>query len=322
MNFTTSHVLITGANGFVGKHLVTAFEASGHKVSQFSRSSLPVEHLENNKYVVDLNDYNVVADSITALQPDFVVHLASEKTRVHNVSQFRDIYLANLTPSLNVISACRLLPNFRKLIYLGTCDEYGQVPTPYCESQKEVPTNAYGLSKLAITQVLLGLFHSHQFPSVILRPSVIYGPHQGNEMFLSALIQSLLAGQDFPMTSGEQLRDFIYVDDVVQAILLAVCSDAQASGNVINIGSGNSYLLKSIAALVADCVDPNAIRHIRFGDIRYRSNEVMNYSIDITRAKEVLNWTPSISLNDGLLRTVKHFMQPPEGKLQRDRDCA
>ena len=141
----------------------------------------------------------------------------------------------------------------------------------------------------------------------MLRPTVIYGPGQGDEMFISALIQSLLAGRDFAMTNGEQRRDFIYINDVVDAIIKAVSSDERVNGMVLNIGAGVSYQIKEVATLVATLVGPNVSRHIKFGAVQYRFNEVMHYSVEIARARELLGWHPNTNIKVGLQHTIKHF---------------
>jgi nucleoside-diphosphate-sugar epimerase len=301
------HILITGANGFVGQHLSEALLAKGARVSQIFRSAPPDGHVTGTQHALDLTNSVKVAEVFSLLQPDTVIHLAGSKSRGHDVTQFRETYTANLLMSLNIIDACRALPNFKRLVFLGSCEEYGQIPAPYRETQREAPTSAYGLSKLAVTQILSALFHSQQFASVVLRPTVIYGPGKSDEMFLPALVQSLLVGKDFAMTTGEQRRDFIYIDDVVDAIIRAISADERVNGTIINIGAGISYQIKKIATLVANLINPDVNSLIKFGAVQYRPNEVMDYSVVIARAKELLDWYPSTNLKDGVQRTIIHF---------------
>lgn len=302
-----SHVLVTGSRGFVGRHLSDTLVGLGARVSQIIRSAGPGDHAKTGQYIVDLTDAAKVVEVFSSLQPNYVVHLAGSKNRENDISQFRDVYNKNVLTSLNVIDSCRILNNFKRLIFLGTCDEYGQAPTPYDETQRGVPTSAYGLSKLAVTQVLSRHFFSDRFPSVVLRPTVIYGPGQGSEMFLSALIQSLLAGKSFAMTAGEQRRDFVYISDVVDAIVKAINADERVNGAIINVGAGISFQVKEVAAMVGNLVDSNMSDLIRFGALQYRPNEVMNYSAVITRAQELLDWEPSTNIRDGVKRTVEQF---------------
>lgn len=314
---TNPLILIAGAGGFVGSHLTAALLLRGFRVSQLVRpgsSSL----IEGKPHIdLDLGDRKRVATVFSLLKPDFVIHLAGSKDRGSGGCHFIDGYGVNVAMATNVISACLELSRFKKFIFIGSCDEYGPIPCPFVESQREEPSNPYGLAKLAVTKLLGALSQFENFPSVILRPSVIYGPRQGPEMFLSALIQSLVAGNDFAMTAGEQYRDFVYVDDVVDAIIRALNADEVISGKVFNIGAGQSRRVNDVAVLVAKQIGQNAIEHIKFGAIPYRPNEVMNYSVDITQARSVLGWQPKTSLEAGLQETVKYFQSVLDGKRVR-----
>lgn len=301
------HILVTGADGFIGHHVCAEIQKTGAKLSQLVRSKTFVSDKENIQIAVDLTNRNIVAETFATLQPDYVIHLAGEKNRSDNGTKFRDSYDRNLEISLNVIEACISLPKFKRLIFLGSCDEYGHDSSPFDEGQRELPTNAYGMSKLAVTKILSGLYHSCQFPSIVLRPTVIYGPNQGDEMFLSALIQSLLAQKDFAMTYGEQYRDFIYIDDVVDAIIKSLTADNKMNGTVINIGAGDSWQIKKIAILVANLIHENANNHLKFGVIPYRPTEVMNYAVNIDRAVQLLGWQQTTNLEQGLQQTINHF---------------
>jgi UDP-glucose 4-epimerase len=304
---STPHILITGANGFLGKHLSLALQATGVRVTQVARSIVPVCYKEVTQIVLDLSDSKKVKESISTLQPNYVIHLAASKDRVHSGAQFRYSYDTNVSISLNVIDACLNLPDFKRLVFLGSCDEYGQAQSPFDETQREIPANAYGLSKLAVTKILSGLYQSCQFPSVVLRPTVIYGPNQGSEMFLSALIQSLLAKKDFAMTRGDQFRDFVYVDDVVDAIIRAMYTGNQVDGKIFNIGAGVSYKVKTIALLVSKLIHPDAYCYLKFGAVQYRANEVMDYAVNIMLAEQLLGWQPNTQLEQGLRQTINHF---------------
>ena len=302
-----SHILITGANGFVGKHLSAALLLTSIRVTQLARSIVLACDKEETQIVLDLSDSKKVKEIISTLQPNYVIHLAASKDRVNSGSQFRDSYEKNVSISLNVIDACLDLPDFKRLVFLGSCDEYGQATIPFDEAQREMPANAYGLAKLAVTKILAGLYQSCQFPSVVLRPTVIYGPNQGSEMFLSALIQSLLAKKDFAMTQGDQFRDFVYVDDVVDAILKAINAGNQVDGKVFNIGAGVSYQVRKIAFLIANIIHPDAYTHLKFGAVQYRSHEVMDYAVNIIHAEQLLCWQPNTQLVQGLQETINHF---------------
>lgn len=306
MEIKNSNIVITGAAGFVGVRLATILISKGARVTQLVR---PGSSFSNGVryFELDLYDHEKVSSAFYLLKPDFVIHLAASKNRVNKKNNFINIYDENVSISSNVINACLDLANLRRFIFIGSCDEYGAIPSPFNESNRERPINAYGLAKLAVTKMLCTLSSLENFPSVILRPTVIYGPRQGGEMFLSALIQSLIAGRDFPMTFGDQFRDFVYVDDVVNAIIAALIADQKIIGEIFNIGFGKSIQVKHVAMLVSESIGNNSANLVNFGAIPYRKNEVMDYSVNIKHARELLDWKPVTSLELGLDETVQYY---------------
>lgn len=301
------HILITGASGFVGGHLASRLIAMGYRVSMVVRSNLRIKHLSADYCLIDLQDHAKVADLINSLRPDYVIHLASSKNRCSDLDTFQEIYDENVSNALNVIRPCLWLRDFKRFIFLGSCDEYGSSSAPYEECQFESPVTAYGLSKLAITKILAALYRAYNFPFVALRPSVIYGPGQGDEMFIPSLIKSLLEKKIFLMTEGEQTRDFIYITDVVDVIIKTLVVSENVNGRIFNIGSGASHKIKDVAALVANLVGSDALRLINYGALNYRDNEVMHYSLNIDLAKNFFEWDPVVDMRDGIQGTINYM---------------
>ncbi len=304
------HVLVTGASGFVGRHVCAALEASGVRLSCLSRT-LP--EAEAGHYAVDLLDAAVMRQLLADLRPDCVIHLAASRGSGSEPSAFRSVFDTNVRSAWNVIEGCQALPHFKRFVFLGSFDEYGRAEPPYVETQQAQPTSAYGLSKVAITQALLGLHANYAFPAVVLRPTVIYGPGQGDSMFLPTLIRTLLAGQTYAMTCGEQTRDFLYVGDVVTAVLKAVQADASIDGNVINLGAGHSHSVKAVVEMVLREIPTATAAQVHFGAIPYRRYEAMRYAANIERAAELLAWQPMMDLQRGLRATIDYFIQADHG---------
>ena len=307
------HVLVTGASGFVGRHVCTALKASGVKLSCLSRRLPDANVTMAEHYALDLLDGVAVRQLLAALQPDCVIHLAASRHRSAEPSAFRATFDTNVCSAWNVIEACQALPHLKRFVFLGSCDEYGRAEPPYAETQQAAPTSAYGLSKLAITQVLGGLHANYGFPAVVLRPTVIYGPGQGEDMFLPALIRALLTGQTFEMTHGEQTRDFLYVGDVVTAVLKAVHANAGVDGNVINLGAGHSHSVKDVVDMVLQGIPDASPAQVQFGALPYRCHEAMHYAARIERAATLLAWQPMMYLRQGLRATIDYFLQAEYG---------
>jgi UDP-glucose 4-epimerase len=300
------HVLVTGAEGFVGRHLCRALYAAGYKLSCVGRGAgMGV----GDHYSLDLLNDIAANNLISELKPNYVVHLAGIKIRDADLDSFRSNYDINVRCAWNTIDACLALPNFKRFIFFGSGDEYGCVASPYKEAGIAAPISAYGLSKLTTTQILGTLFRRDGFPSVVLRPSVIYGAGQGLDMFIPTLINAILAGRSFNMTRGAQFRDFVYVTDVVDAVIRAIKAEKGVDGEVINIGAGQSHTIRSVVGIILSELSCSQVDLIKFGSLPYRTCEVMNYAMSIERATKLLNWRPEVGLLAGLRSTIKYYSQ-------------
>ena len=299
-------VLVTGASGFVGSHLSRVLYAEGARVVGFVRERTTRKEYLIDQHVLDMSDRVRVRQLVQEVHPELVVHLAASKNRTIDQAEYRSGYDANLFGTLNLIEACRELNHLVRFMFLGSCEEYGYQPTPFDESVRESPVSVYGVTKLAVTQLLQTLARAKGFPAVILRPSIVYGPGQTAEMFLPALIQTLLKGERFAMSQGTQTRDFVYVDDLVNAIVLALNAPG-IQGQVINVSSAIPIRIDDLARKAARLIAPNAEKLLDFGSRPCRPGEAMNYWAKNLRAETLLGWEPHISLEDGLLQTIAYF---------------
>jgi len=301
--YQNKRVFITGATGFIGRHLLSALALSEAQVTIAVRepSSFPqVRHV----CVGDVRDQEFMSTAIDACSPHIIFHLAGARDRVLSHAAFGQAFEANLTGTLNVLFAARQAPVLERIVVLGTAEEYGGNVAPFRESMRELPISAYSFSKQCATHLSQMMHANLGLPVTILRPSVAYGPGQRSDMFLPDLIQTLLRGEPFSMTPGEQTRDYVYVQDLVEALLRAGCR-ADINGEIINIGSGAPVRM---AALV-DRIEALLGREgwVRRGALDYRPGEPMAYWLDISKARQLLEWVPGTSLDEGLQRTVAWY---------------
>lgn len=307
MNLRSKRVLVTGAAGFVGRHLCRALHREGAETIGLRRDSSPPIDGADAEHLADICDQAVVSSLVRTIQPDVVIHLAASKQRdASSAESVYDTVQTNVIGTVNLVDACMKLPRLTRFVSMGTCEEYGVRPTPFREIDREAPTTAYGASKAAATQLLLGLSRGHGFPVVVLRPSVAYGPGQNTDMFIPALVSALVSGQRFPMTDGSQTRDFVYVEDLVDALLLA--SDADTClGHVINISSASSIRIATLARKVAQLIGSDSERLLEIGALPHRSGGAAEYEADNSLARTLLGWSPQVSLHDGLRQTIAHY---------------
>ncbi|MFA4823694.1 MAG: NAD(P)-dependent oxidoreductase [Methanoregula sp.] len=301
--FRDKRVLITGASGFIGRHLLHQLRAYGSHIATISRNNNDFPR-DVRQCIVDIKDTHAIRQCIESYQPEYIFHLAAYKDRNETVQAFYSSIDTNLMGTLNIFSAANDENSVKSIVTLGTAEEYGNTIPPFTEKFRECPVTPYSFSKVCVSH--MGELFSDLFdlPVTIIRPTLAYGPGQGTDMFLPSLITSLLEDKPFEMTLGEQTRDFIYVTDLVEALILA-SRNTQAQGQIINIGSSVPIKIADIAEKIEKLIGKNGF--VNIGKKPYRKNEVMEYYVDVKKAEDILGWKAKTSLEDGLKETIAYY---------------
>ena len=276
-------ILITGSSGFIGTNLLISLQSQNYVLAVIDRSyNTKFENITN--YIGDICDYSFIEKTILDFQPNKVFHLAGYKNRSSNIEEVSLSLKVNLMGTLNLYQALTKVSTVESIITLGTTDEYGIQNTSFTESSFENPISPYGFSKLCGTQLAKFFNRNFNLPIVVLRPTIAYGPFQANDMFIPSLINTLIANKEFKMTEGNQLRDFIYISDLVEAMLL-ISENQNCNGEIFNIGSGESLMLKVVASDIGSYLNKGHL--LKFGSIPYRQNEVMQYKTCIEKINNI-----------------------------------
>jgi len=210
----------------------------------------------------------------------------------------------NLIGTLNLFESLKNISSCRSIIVAGTSEEYGNNQVPFKEYYKEDPISPYSFSKVSVSYLCKMLFNIYKLPIIVLRPTLAYGHGQKETMFIPTLIKTLLRNENFIMTPGEQTRDFVFIDDLVNAYVQAGVSEGHF-GEIFNIGSGKAYKIKDIAYKIASFLNKQNL--LKIGAKDYRKSEIMSYFVDISKAKNCLNWTPKIEIDEGLKKTIEWY---------------
>lgn len=298
-------VLVTGGTGFIGRHLVRALHGRNDAVVVVGRrraADLPAGTLPDRvQYeAADLGDPAAAPHLLKEHRPEWVFHLASAVDVRRELALVTEQVRSTQMAAVYVAQAC-LEQEVGRLVHVGTCEEYGNGPAPFREEQDPAPVSPYSAAKVAATAFVRMLCNSFGLRAVVVRPFLTYGPGQGENQMIPALIRSALAGHDFPMTGGEQTREFNYVQDIVDGMVRAA-EAPDVEGQIINLGCAEPRTIRDVATLVLHLMgDP--IR-AEFGKLPYRPGETWEFYCSNQRARTLLGYRPQVTLEEGLRRTI------------------
>jgi nucleoside-diphosphate-sugar epimerase len=301
--------LVTGGAGFIGSHLVGRLVAEGHGVVVFD--NLVTGRLENLapwrdaiEFVRgDLRDPEALA--VASRGAEVVYHQAALGSVVRSVEDPREVMDVNVTGTLNVLLAARDA-GVRRVVFASSSSVYGDTPTlPKTESMPTNPRSPYAASKVSGEALVAAFQAAYGLEGVVFRYFNVYGERQSARSLYAAVVprfvDEMSAGRA-PVVygDGEQTRDFTYVGDVVDALLLAAGSGPEALLGPINLGAGGRVSILDLARRIGE--------EVRFGGRPVheaaRPGDVRHSLADIARARQALGWTPRTPLAEGIRRTV------------------
>lgn len=306
-----SLILVTGGAGFIGSHLVEALVRRGDRVrvldnfSTGNRANLAAVADDVELIAADICDESAVQRAVAGC--DAVLHQAALASVPRSLADPLATHAACATGTLHVLHAARQA-QVRRLVYAASSSAYGNQPQPL-KRESDLPSalSPYAAAKLAGELYCEAFWHSYGFATVALRYFNVFGPRQDPSGPYAAVIplfiQALLAGrQPLIFGDGQQTRDFTYVENVVQANVLAL-EAPDAPGKVLNVGSGQALsllqLLGELSSIMGVAAQP-AFQPERAGDVR-------DSLADISRTHAVLGYAPRVGLAEGLRRTVLYY---------------
>ncbi len=286
----------------IGMNLAGTLAAEGDTTFYFCRPSADprkVALLEKTGEILtgDIGDASQVRAAVEASAPDIVFHLASTAFNAAHTAQehFQVIVLG----TLHLLEALRPSP-IKRLVVTGSIAEYGS-GSMLREDHPLLPATLLGAAKLNASILVQTFARLYGLPAAILRLCLPYGPWENPRRLIPHAILSALRKNDIEMTEGNQQRDFVYIDDIVSALLLAARRNVP-SGSVFNIGSGEGVPVRDVVARILEIMG-HPVRALT-GAVPTRPDEIMKMSADSSRAREELGWKPAISLDEGLRLSV------------------
>jgi len=310
--YSGQRVLITGGFGFIGSHLTKFLIEKGANVNIIclasTDKSLLANYLEKIKiFEIDIQDTSKIEEAVLQIQPDYVFHLASYGVNSANQNPLLAANI-NIIGSINLIKAISKI-HCKKFINIGTSSEYGD--NLATENNILNPVDIYGSTKAAATLILHQLARENDIDIITLRLFGVFGEGESPHKIFSYVILNILKGQNVKLTKCEQIRDYIYVENVVDAIIKAGLSPLK--NEVINIASGNYYPLKHYIDLIFD--NMNTDKKPLYGLVEYRTSERFAPVADIKKAQDLLNFSISVPFEEGLKQTILWYQNREKGNL-------
>lgn len=276
---------IIGGSGFIGKNMVRCLYRH-YDIYVFDKhidTAYFFQYPDVKLYPIELAIEKIPT---TIETPDYIINLASIVTAERDLSLFEPMIQANLKVLLNLFDRFNGEKKLKLFVQFGSCEEYGDAPSPYTENLQEQPNSPYALVKLLTTRTAIMLHKNYGFPTIVVRPSNLFGPFQPKDKFIPYVISQLQKSLPLNVTPCEQRRDFIYVDDFVWAIEQLLQKSATAVGKIINIGSGESISLKEIIELCRDEIHSTST--VNYGALPYRENESMDLRCDTSLLSSII----------------------------------
>lgn len=316
-------VLVTGLLGFIGGCLAEKLVHDDHEVYGVvrrvaNRNMKAIECISKDITMIsgDVSDYVSIRNALKTADPDIIIHLAALSPVRDSFERPFEYQQTNLLGTMNIAHAMLELPDpqTRKLVSASTAEVYGlQGKRPLNEDLALKPSSPYAVSKAAADLYLQMMFQTYDLNGTILRPTNTYGRKFDTSFIVEYLITHMLKGEKVYVGAPDSVRDYMYVDDHVNAYL-TVIESAKANGQVYNAGTGVGTSNRELAEIVAEKVGYDKKR-LTFGayppgyPYRPSISDQPSIVLDSTKIKRELNWTPMVSLGGGIDKTISYFQK-------------
>jgi len=303
-------ILVTGANGFIGRHLVRRLKAEGYSIGALVRpasDSQKTDRIEAVSYFHgDIRNYDEIKMAFSTFEPDTIIHLATYYAVMHRADEIGVMIDTNVKGTTNLLEAAKESGAVKLFINTSSTQVYEQKKQRLKEDDEIKPQSLYAVTKLYAEDACSYYADAFHLPCVTLRLFPPYGPGDHERRLIPYVIGSLLKNIPPNLTTGKQEWDFVYIDDIVNAYLAVLKSyPFKDEHTIINIGTGEAVSIRSFVEKIRENIESDI--ELLWGSVAHRSNEVWYNSADIKKAQTVLHWSPETGMDDGIKKTVAWF---------------
>lgn len=313
MNLKGKKVLVTGAAGFIGSHLVERLVSLGCQVTAFvkynSRTNfgnleLIPENIRKRIRIMqgDLRDSHAVRKAVKG--QEVVFHLGALITIPYSYTNPKENFLTNVMGTFNVMDAC-LEYGIKKVVHTSTSETYGTPKrVPIREEDFPQGQSPYSASKIGADKLVESFYYSYNLPAVILRPFNTYGPRQSARAVIPNVVCQILNKNEVVVGNLHPTRDFTFVTDTVEGFIKCAEND-KVIGEVINMGTGREISVKEIIEKVARILGKDVRVIVDKKRVRPEKSEILRLCADISKARTLLKWEPKVDFDNGLRFTIE-----------------
>lgn len=316
--FSNKNVLITGGLGFLGSNLAHKLLKAGANVTVidnlaplYGGNFYNIETIKS-KITIIINDMRNMEILLPIIEKtNIIFHMAAQVSYIDsNNMPYEDLDL-NARATLNILECCRRINLSAKIIFASSRMVYGKVDGLIVhENSPTNPLSLYGIHKLTSEKYLMMYYKDFGIPSTVLRLTNPYGPKQqikhSKYSLVGWFIRQAMEGKPIRIFGdGAQLRDYIYVDDIINAMLKCTESEC-AVGEVINVGSGESTKFSDMVKIVVSTVQSATMEFVPWPE-NYEKVETGDISMDISKLEMITGWKPEVSLKEGVFKTYEFY---------------
>ena len=301
-------ILIVGGGGFVGANLTRRLIDLGYDVHLIWKRSSNPWRLKDVKqkikfHIVNIQNKKALTTVVKKIYPTAIFHLASHNA-YRNQEDIEKIINTSINGTLNLLLASKDIP-YKVFVNTGSSSEYGFKKNPMKENDFLEPISFYAAAKAGQTLLCQAFAFQYNKPIVTLRPFSVYGQYEQNDRFIPTIIRAVIEKKPIKLTEGKQRRDFIYIDDMVNAYVKLLKKGDKLKGKILNIGTEKEYANDEIVKMLFKI--SNKETAIEKGKFPKRIWDSPHWVADISNAKKLLNWRPVYSLEKGLTKTYNWF---------------
>ncbi|WP_066022709.1 MULTISPECIES: NAD-dependent epimerase/dehydratase family protein [Clostridium] len=300
-------ILVTGSTGFIGACLVENLVKNNFDVNIIIRESSNIWRLRKvinsvTVHYADITDFDKVNKVVNCVKPDYIFHLATYGAYYYQQDD-NEIIKTNIIGTKNLVDCCSKI-DYKAFVNVGSSSEYGMKSCAMKESDILEPINVYGITKAAATNYCNMIYKTQGKPIGTVRLFSVYGKYEDKTRLIPSVILSCLRNENPKLANKFAVRDFIYVEDIVE-LLKYVAFEGKIAGKIYNAGSGHQMSIEEMASVIIDECAGNF--EPLWGELSGRSSDTDSWEADMSLVYKELDWKPKYNVRSGIKESVAWF---------------